>query len=116
MVLRAPEMALRVLGVMVGPEDELVLLLLLLLLPMIERKAAVPGDGGKPPTRGVRPVPGVRPVRGVRPVLGVRPVRKLLGSKGRWDCSVVGWGPASMAGESGPARREFAREVENCQL
>lgn len=108
MGLRAPEMALSVLGVMVGPEDEVLLLVvLLLLLPMIARKAAVPGDGGKPPTRGVRPVAGVRPERGVKPVLGVRPVRKLLGSKAMCDCSVVGWGPASMAGERGPERREF---------
>lgn len=70
--------ALRVLGVIVGPEAEL--------WPfMSARKAAVPGDAGNdtgPPTSGVRPVPaGVKPVLGVNPVLGVRPVRKEFGSK-----------------------------------
>lgn len=68
--LRTPEIAFRVLGVIVAATlDKLVLPE----LPIMARKAAVPGLGGGketgPPMRGVRPVPGVRPVRGVRPVL-----------------------------------------------
>jgi hypothetical protein len=80
-VLRAPEMALRVFGVMVREEfcavDEEPAF-------MREIRAAVFGDGGKgaepAPTRGVRPVAGVRPVRGVIPVRGVRPVLREAGS------------------------------------
>lgn len=96
--------ALRVFGVMVAA--------LPFGLFIMWRKAAVFGDGGGketgPPRIGVRPVPGVRPVRGVRPVL------KVFGSKAMdglalpsaWGC----WGPASIAGDRGPERREFARE------
>ena len=74
---------------------------------IIARKAAVFGDGGGnetgPPMSGVSPVPGVRPVR------GVSPVRKEVGSKaGRgWSLLELGWGPASIAGDSGPDRNEF---------
>lgn len=99
-------MADRVFGVMVDWP--------LLPLFMMARKAAVPGEGGKatgPPTRGVKPVPGVRPVLGVMPVRGVRPVRKELPSNWRWeDWSLLDCGPASMAGERGPARRELLIE------
>lgn len=80
MPLSTPEMALRVLGVIVGPDGAAAEAALPF---MMAKKAAVPGDGGKPATRGVRPVPGVRPVRGVKPVRGVRPVRKVVGSKPR---------------------------------
>ena len=69
---------------------------------IIDKKAAVLGDGGGkeigPARRGVRPVPGVRPVRGVRPVLK---------SVEEDECGSCG--PASMAGDKGPARREFER-------
>lgn len=111
--LRTPVIALRVFGVIVAFE------LAPALLFISAKKAAVFGDGGGketgPPTRGVKPVPGVNPVRGVRPVRGVKPVRKEV-SKGKWDAeSEPCCGPASMAGESGPARREFARDEENCQ-
>ena len=97
---RTPVIALRVFGVIVAPEaDELIML----------RKAAVLGDGGGkdtgPPMRGVRPVPGVSPVR------GVRPVRKLDGSNESW-ASPFCRGPASMAGERGPALNELDMEVE----
>lgn len=74
---------------------------------IIARKAAVFGEGGGketgPPMSGVSPVPGVRPVR------GVSPVRKEEGSKaGRgWSLLEFGWGPASIAGDSGPDRNEF---------
>lgn len=88
--------ALRVLGVIVAPDaDELIIL----------RKAVVLGDGGGketgPPMRGVRPVPGVSPVR------GVRPVRKLEGSNESEASPFACWGPASMAGERGPALSEL---------
>lgn len=67
---------------------------------IIDKKAAVLGDGGGkeigPARRGVRPEPGVRPVRGVRPVL------KSAEDDGWGSC-----GPASIAGERGPARREL---------
>lgn len=67
---------------------------------IIDKKAAVLGDGGGkeigPARRGVSPEPGVRPVRGVRPVL------KSVEEDGCGSC-----GPASMAGERGPARREL---------
>jgi hypothetical protein len=94
-------MALRVLGVIVAPDaDELIML----------RNAAVLGDGGGketgPPMRGVRPVPGVSPVR------GVRPVRKLDGSNASEPSPFACWGPASMAGERGPALKELAMEAE----
>jgi hypothetical protein len=94
-------MALRVFGVIVAPEaDELIML----------RNAAVLGDGGGnetgPPIRGVSPVPGVSPVR------GVRPVRKLDGSNESGASPLGCWGPASIAGERGPALRELAMEVE----
>jgi len=66
---------------------------------IIDKKAAVLGDGGGkeigPARRGVRPEPGVRPVRGVRPVLK-------SAEDGCGSC-----GPASIAGERGPARREL---------
>lgn len=69
---RAPVIALRVLGVIVALLDPLFIM---------DKKAAVFGDGGGkdtgPPINGVRPVPGVSPVR------GVRPVRKFEGSKVR---------------------------------
>ena len=92
-------MALRVFGVIVAPDaDELIML----------RKAAVLGDGGGketgPPIRGVRPVPGVRPVR------GVKPVRKLVGSNASGASPLDCCGPASMAGERGPALKELAME------
>ncbi len=94
-------MALRVLGVIVAPADADELIIL--------RKAAVLGDGGGnetgPPMRGVRPVPGVSPVR------GVRPVRKLEGSNARGGSPFACWGPASMAGERGPALRELDIDV-----
>ena len=67
---------------------------------IIDKKAAVLGDGGGkeigPARRGVSPEPGVRPVRGVRPVLNSAE------EDGCGSC-----GPASMAGERGPARREL---------
>lgn len=67
---------------------------------IIDKKAAVLGDGGGkeigPARRGVSPEPGVRPVRGVRPVL-----------KSAEEDGCGSWGPASMAGERGPARREL---------
>lgn len=67
---------------------------------IIDKKAAVLGDGGGkeigPARRGVSPDPGVRPVRGVSPVLK---------STEADDCESCG--PASMAGERGPARREL---------
>jgi hypothetical protein len=99
--VRTPVIALRVLGVIVAPvADELIML----------RKAVVLGDGGGketgPPIRGVRPVPGVSPVR------GVRPVRKLEGSNESGASPFACWGPASMAGERGPALRELARDDE----
>ena len=92
--------ALRVLGVIVAPDaDELIIL----------RNAVVLGDGGGnetgPPIRGVRPVPGVSPVR------GVRPVRKLEGSNESGASPFACWGPASMAGERGPARSELDIDV-----
>jgi hypothetical protein len=98
---RTPVIALRVFGVIVAPDaDELIML----------RKAAVFGDGGGkdtgPPIRGVRPVPGVSPVR------GVRPVRKLDGSNASWASPFCCCGPASIAGERGPALRELDNEVE----
>ena len=69
---------------------------------IIDKKAAVLGDGGGneigPARRGVRPEPGVRPVRGVSPVL------KSVEEDGCGSC-----GPASIAGDRGPARREFER-------
>ena len=107
--LIAPAITSRVFGVIVAAAE--LLLLLFVELFIIAKKAEVPGDGGKatgPPTRGVRPVPGVSPVRGVRPVLGVRPVRKEEGSNWIEDLSFVllFCGPASIAGERGPARRE----------
>jgi hypothetical protein len=93
--------ALRVFGVIVAPDaDELIML----------RKAAVFGEGGGkdtgPPIRGVRPVPGVSPVR------GVRPVRKLDGSNESGASPFACCGPASMAGERGPALKELDMEVE----
>lgn len=113
-LLSTPFIAESVFGVIVAFAE-------LELLFMRARNAAVFGEGGGketgPPTRGVKPVPGVRPVRGVKPVRGVRPVRNEAGSNGR--CGALSepcWGPASMAGESGPARRELARDVENCQV
>lgn len=91
--------ALSVFGVIVAPDaDELIML----------RKAAVLGDGGGkdtgPPIRGVRPVPGVSPVR------GVRPVRKLDGSNESGASPLCCCGPASMAGERGPALNELEME------
>jgi hypothetical protein len=95
-------MAFRVFGVIVAPPDTDELIML--------RKAAVLGDGGGnetgPPIRGVRPVPGVSPVR------GVRPVRKLDGSKARVPSALACCGPASMAGDRGPALKELDMEVE----
>lgn len=94
---RTPVMALRVFGVIVAPPeaDELIML----------RKAAVFGDGGGkdtgPPIRGVSPVPGVSPVR------GVRPVRKFDGSNESGASPLCCCGPASMAGERGPALKEL---------
>jgi hypothetical protein len=94
--------ALRVLGVIVAPDaDELIML----------RNAVVLGEGGGketgPPIRGVRPVPGVNPVR------GVRPVRKPEGSNESGASPPFAcWGPASMAGERGPALSEFDRDVD----
>lgn len=110
---RTPVIALSVFGVIVAFE------LAPALLFIRARNAAVLGEGGGketgPPTRGVRPVPGVNPVRGVRPVRGVSPVRNEV-SKGIWEAeSEPCWGPASIAGERGPARRELARDEENCQ-
>lgn len=98
---RTPVIALRVFGVIVAPDaDELIML----------RKAAVLGDGGGkdtgPPIRGVRPVPGVSPVR------GVRPVRKLEGSNASGPSPFGCCGPASMAGERGPALKELDMEFE----
>jgi len=99
---RTPVIALRVFGVIVAPPDADELIML--------RKAAVLGDGGGndtgPPIRGVRPVPGVSPVR------GVRPVRKLDVSNASWASPLGCCGPASMAGDRGPALRELAMEVE----
>lgn len=94
-----PVIALRVFGVIVAAAfaraEEGVCGLFI-----IDKKAAVLGDGGGkeigPARRGVSPVPGVRPVRGVRPVL-----------KSVEDDDCGSCGPASMAGESGPARREL---------
>lgn len=111
--LRTPVIALRVFGVIVAFE------LAPALLFISARKAAVFGEGGGkdtgPPTRGVRPVPGVNPVRGVRPVRGVKPVRNEV-SKGICEAeSEPCCGPANIAGERGPARRELASEEENCQ-
>ena len=102
-----PVMADKVFGVMVpatplsdgGP-----------LLFIMARNAAVLGDGGGketgPPMRGVRPVPGVSPVR------GVRPVRKAAGSKAASGCSGCCWGAVSMAGLSGPERRELESDAD----
>jgi hypothetical protein len=95
-------MALRVFGVMVAPPDTDELIML--------RKAAVLGDGGGndtgPPIRGVRPVPGVSPVR------GVRPVRKLDGSNASVPSPLDCCGPASMAGDRGPALKELVMDDE----
>jgi hypothetical protein len=97
---RTPVIALRVFGVIVAPVAEELIML---------RNAAVLGDGGGnetgPPIRGVRPVPGVSPVR------GVRPVRKLDGSNASGASPLCCCGPASIAGERGPALRELAMEV-----
>lgn len=102
--------ALSVFGVIVG-------LLFPAALFIMERNAAVFGDGGGketgPPMSGVRPVPGVKPVR------GVSPVRKLLGSNGRGApgaCPFASRGPASIAGESGPDRSELAKDDDENQL
>lgn len=85
-----------VLGVMVAPEadgpEELV---------TMARNVAVFGEGGG---KAIGPLP-----RGVRPVLklersGVKPVLK-LGSKALVD----DWGPASIAGDKGPARSDPVR-------
>jgi hypothetical protein len=94
-----PVIALRVFGVIVAAAlaraEEGVCGLFI-----IDKKAAVLGDGGGkdigPARRGVSPEPGVRPVRGVRPVLNS------VEEDGCGSC-----GPASMAGERGPARREL---------
>lgn len=72
-----------------------------LLFVTMARKAAVFGLGGG------NPLP-VAPPKGVKPVLkldksGVNPLRKLLTSK--VDC-----GPASIAGESGPDRRDPVKD------
>jgi hypothetical protein len=99
---RTPVMALRVFGVIVAPPDTDELIML--------RKAAVLGDWGGndtgPPIRGVRPVPGVSPVR------GVRPVRKLEGSNASVPSPLDCCGPASMAGDRGPALKELVMEDE----
>jgi hypothetical protein len=94
-----PVIALRVFGVIVAAAfaraEEGVCGLFI-----IDKNAAVFGDGGGkeigPARRGVSPEPGVRPVRGVRPVLNS------VEEGGCGSC-----GPASMAGERGPARREL---------
>lgn len=90
-------------GVIEGPLTDACMLLM---------NAAVPGEGGgKDPILLL--ISGVRPVLGVRPVRGVSPVRKLFGSKARVDWPVAPCcGPASIAGESGPERRELANEDE----
>lgn len=91
----------------------------------IARNAAVLGEGGGnatgPPTRGVRPVDGVRPVRKdpdgsklnnggcIEPALAAKAAMEAAG----WEV-VVGCccGPASMAGERGPARSELVMPAE----
>lgn len=84
------------------------------------RKAAVLGEGGGNETGPPMTPAGVRPVpAGVRPVPGVRPVRKEDESKMEWwwpwACEVdelLVWGPASMAGDKGPERRELGMDHE----
>ena len=119
---KTPVSALSVFGVIVGAEP---------LLPAltIARKAAVLGEGGGkatgPPTSGVSPVDGVSPVRnepdGSKPKSGGCIVDADAARAATefgfafWPEGVVApgcWGPASMAGDRGPDRREFWRLAE----
>lgn len=100
---RTPVIALRVPGVIatlaaIDPDEE---------VPLTKAKrAAVLGDGGGKP-------PGP-PIRGVSPVLltsGVNPVRtnELSNAPSPKDGVCCEAGPASIAGDRGPERREEAR-------
>lgn len=119
---KTPVSALSVFGVIEGAAP---------LLPAltIARKAAVFGEGGGnatgPPTSGVRPVEGVRPVRnepdGSKPKSGGCIEEADAASAATeegfcdWPEGVDAegcWGPASMAGERGPDRREFVMLAE----